>query len=181
MSESDGRNQAYQAYSGGDNAAGMPPAAPPVGMPAGVAVSRPQPVDLAVKLLWVKVVLAVVGALAVLLERESLRRIMAKSDLSPSDLDTALNVAVAGSLFIGLIGAILWGVCAVFVGQGAQWARILTTVFAVLGLVGTLFSFAQDSTSLSRILTLVSAVISLALLVLLWRKESSAYFKALRF
>ncbi len=64
-------------------------------------------------------------------------------------------------------------------GQGRGWARIVATVLGGLNVVMTLFSVASgNATALAMVLGLVNLVLAVAILVLLWKKESSAFYAA---
>ena len=167
MNEPQGRDETYQAAVSGDDDDNSMLLAPPAKPSAAVLAPRPRPVDVAVKLLWIKVALSVVGAVTAVLERGAVRRQLEGGSYTPSELDTAVKLTIAGSIFLAVVGAILWGLNAVFVGRGASWARNFATVLAVLGLLGTLFSLANQATAVSRVLTVGSAVVSVAALSLM--------------
>jgi hypothetical protein len=66
-------------------------------------------------------------------------------------------------------------------GKGRSWARIVATVLGALSVLSLLSSVAQGQlTTLNLIVSLVSLALAIAILVLLWRKESSAYYDAVK-
>lgn len=148
---------------------------------------RPQPVDLAVKLIWVMIALSVVSALVTFVSLDSIVD-QALEDAGVSEdltADTVRSGAVVGAV-IGLVISVgLYALLAVFIGKGANWARITYTVLAGLGLLFSLISFttgtAMSGPVLLMLISLVSLVLTVAVLWLLWRPESSAWFKRPRF
>jgi hypothetical protein len=143
----------------------------PIGGQPPAPLQPPQPVLTAVKLMYVGAGLELLGLI--------------------------LNI-VSGSANVGygivvpLIGAGIWIWMAVSNKAGKNWARITSTVFfgldcLVLLLVligaGALISLTNGAATAAVVLALVAAVIvwlvGLGAIILLWRKESSAYFAAM--
>ena len=61
------------------------------------------------------------------------------------------------------------------------WARVVATVLGALTVLSPVSSVAQGQmTTLNLIVSLISLVLAIAVLVLLWRKESSAYYEAVK-
>jgi hypothetical protein len=87
---------------------------------------------------------------------------------------------VTFAVILGLIGIGLWIWMASANKAGKNWARITSTVFFGLDTLGLLASFSQAETLLGRLVSLVVWLIGLGVIVMLWRKESSAYFAAAR-
>jgi hypothetical protein len=145
---------------------------------AAVPADPPPPLALAVRLMYLGAVLSVVSSLLTLVQRDALRTQLAKGGLAASQLDTALNVAVVTAVIVGLIGAALWVLNAVFNARGAKWARILSTVLGGLAILSTLASLTQPASGLNRLLSIVELLIAVAVVVLIWRPESSRYYEA---
>ena len=77
----------------------------------------------------------------------------------------------------GVIGIGLWLWMARANNQGKNWARILSTVLfglATLDLVGV---FSQPKTVLGLVFPVLTWLVGLGAVFLLWRPESSAFFK----
>ncbi|MFK5691250.1 hypothetical protein ACI3EY_16455 [Ornithinimicrobium sp. LYQ92] len=159
------------------------------------AVAKPQPVGLAQKLMYAGGVLSLVSGLTVLFsDEETLRQQMqeemesAGQTVDPAMVDAAVMGAMWGGPIFGVIVAAIWFLLAVFNGKGKGWARIVATVLGALNIVGTLISLAGvggmpgmgSGGALNLVLSLLSAAIAAAVIFLLWRKESSAYFAATR-
>ena len=160
-----------------DPAAGPPGPAPQVGVPASISN--------AVKLMYAGAVISLINALSVLFTRDTMRTSVADAlrkqgkSVDASTVDSAVNVGIILGLVIGLIGVALWIWMARTNQSGRSWARVVATVLGALNILFTLLSLGQDtSTGLSRILGIISAILAVVILVLLWRKESSAFYAA---
>lgn len=110
------------------------------------------------------------------------------SGMSDAQTDTFASLLDGATIVFSLIFAGLWVLNAVFNAKGAKWARIFATVLGGLGIVGGLFSLggllvglaagATTTTSvLSTIGSLVIAGIAAAVLVLIWKPASSAFYQ----
>ena len=169
------------------------PSAPFGSMPSGptgqgVPAAVPPPsIQRAVLLMRVGAALSVLSILITLLTRDSLRSrvtsTLRKSNaaLSASQVDSAVSLAIGIAVVVGLVSVGLWLWMASANGKGRSWARIVATVLGVLSVLSLLFSLAQGQmTTLNLIVSLVSLALAIAILVLLWRKESSAYYDAVK-
>lgn len=160
------------------------------------AVAKPQPVGLAQKLMYAGGVLSLVSGLLVLFsDEEALRQQMqeemeaAGQAVDPAMVDAAVMGAMWGGPIFGVVFAAIWFLLAVFNGKGKGWARIVATILGALNVVTTVVSLvginampgaAATGGGLNLVLSLLSAAIAAAVIFLLWRKESSAYFAATR-
>jgi hypothetical protein len=173
---------------------GEPPAAPPDGGPpaapqyGGVApaapVARPTSIDRAVLLMKIGAVLALVGVALVFLEQDAMRSVVetALEDSGQSVDSSTVDAAVLASLGIGavmgVIGAGLWWWMAIANGRGRPWARIVASVFFGLSTMSLVASLLQPQPPLSRVLGIVQWFVGLAVIVLIWRRESTEYYRA---
>lgn len=91
--------------------------------------------------------------------------------------DDARRSVVVGVVVSALVSVGLAALFAFFISRGAGWARI---VYSVLGVVGLLFSLGSlsDQPGVNLVLSLVGMVLTVASIVLLFRPESNAYFRA---
>jgi uncharacterized membrane protein len=131
--------------------------------------------------MWVGAALSVVGVLATFTQTDAIREAVEDSDssLSPSEIDTAVNIGVGVSVLFGVIGVGLWLWMAWANGQGKSWARVMATVFGALNLISTVVNLASASaTGLGLALGLVGLVLAAVILVLLYRPESSRFYEA---
>ncbi|MDQ3415985.1 MAG: hypothetical protein M3474_02570 [Actinomycetota bacterium] len=64
-------------------------------------------------------------------------------------------------------------------GQGRSWARIVATVLAGINVLFTAFGLASGNVApVASILSVVKLILAIVIVVLLWRKESSAFYAA---
>jgi hypothetical protein len=94
-----------------------------------------------------------------------------------SQVNTAANSSIALIIVVGLIGIGLWIWMARANKAGKNWARITGTVFFGIDTLDLLGLFAQRPASLSVVFAVVIWLIGLAAVVMLWRRESTAFFK----
>jgi hypothetical protein len=158
------------------------PSAPQHGGPgsgSAAPATPPPPLALAVKLMYAGAVLALLEVVANVLERDAIRsQITDVGRLDPATVDAAVTAAVVVASVLSLLTAGLWVLNAVFNARGQKWARILSTILGGLALLFSLGSLAQPAGGLSRVLTFVSLLIAAAVVVLIWRPESSQYYEA---
>ncbi len=160
---------------------------PGPGAQAASAPVQPQSIQRAVLLMRVGAGLSLLSIIITLLTRDSLRsqvaRALRKSSttLTAQQVDTAVTVAVSIAVVVGLISVGLWLWMASANAKGRSWARIVATVLGALSVLSLLSSVAQrQMTTLNLVVSLISLVLAIVILVLLWRKESSAYYEAVR-
>lgn len=94
--------------------------------------------------------------------------------------DAAMDAGRTGAIVGAIVGLVVFGglfvLLAIFIRKGANWARIVWTVFAAIGLVFGVIGLLADQPVLLLLVGIVSMVITVIVLVLLWTKESNAYF-----
>lgn len=98
---------------------------------------------------------------------------------SSAQVNTNVHQLVATTIIGNLIGMGLWIWMAFMNKAGKNWARITGTVFFCLDTLGLVIGFARAEVIGSRILTVIIWLIGLGAVILLWRKESTAFFKGL--
>ena len=164
----------------------------PGNMPGPSGASAPAPVappsiQRAVLLMKVGAALSVLSILITLLTRDSLRSQVestlrkSNSALTSQQIDTAVSIGIVTAVVVGLISAGVWLWMASANGKGRSWARIVATVLGALSVLSLLSSVAQGQmTALNLVVGVVSLVLAVVILVLLWRKESSAYYDAVK-
>jgi hypothetical protein len=148
-------------------------------VPVAPPAEQPPPIRAAVRLMYVGAALSVIGILLTLGTRDEMRDQIAEDrpELSQSELDTALNVGTALVIIVGLIGVGLWLWMAAANGQGKAWARIVATVLGGLNVLFTLLGL-PNATAVSVVFSVVGLVLAAAILILLWRPESSRFYEA---
>ena len=80
------------------------------------------------------------------------------------------------AILSGAVGAVLWLWMARANSQGKNWARITSSVFFALATV-SLFSVLNAPSVLGVIFAVALWVVGLGAIILLWRGESSDFFK----
>ena len=160
----------YQPYPGGGAAEPEPPQRP----------EPPTPVQQAVKLMYAGAIVSAISLIITLLTVGSLKTAIHNADpsLSATKLHSAEVAAVAVAIIFGLIGIGLWLWMAYANKAGKNWARITATVFFGLDTLSVLTSFRQAEPVLSRVISILIWLIGLGAIVLLYQRESSAYFSA---
>lgn len=168
-----GQYPAYPQYPGQAGA----PAKPPI----------PQTVQNAFYLMIAGAVLQVVSGIATLGSASKIRSaiITQHPDYTTTQVNNAVHVGEAFAIIIVLIGMGLWIWMAFAIRAGKNWARITGTVFfgieSLSLIVGLAASNSSTVTTKASGFTVVMGIViwlaGLATLILIWNKQSSAYFK----
>jgi hypothetical protein len=96
--------------------------------------------------------------------------------LNASQVSQTFTAAIEVAIISGVIGTVLWLWMARANGQGRNWARILSTVFfglATLTLVATL----KAPSLVGTVFGTLTWLVGLAAIVLLWRKDSTDFYR----
>jgi hypothetical protein len=159
----------YQPYPGG----GADPVGP-VGRPP-----IPPSVTNAVRLMYVGAGLAALGLILELVSLSALKTAIrnASPNLTTAQVNSAEAVAVGIFVVVGLIGIGLWIWMALANKAGHNWARIVATVLFGLDTLFLLASLVRAGAAAGLIAGVVTWLVGLGATILLWRKESSAYFQ----
>lgn len=170
-----GEQPSYGAYPA--DAAGAPRQAPP-------APTQPPSIALAVKLMWAGAAVSLVGLVVAFARLGSMKDDIAdqlrKDDpsVSQSTIDAAYTLGIVFAIVIGGVGVLMWAWMAWKNGQGRSWARVVATVLGGLNVVFTLIGFAgQNTESTSIIFSLITLALAVVILILLWKKESTAFYE----
>lgn len=159
----------YQPYPGGGaDPTGLTPR-PPI----------PPSVTNAVRLMYVGAGLAALGLILEFISLSSLKTAIrnASPTLTNAQVNSAETVAIAIFVIVGLIGIGLWVWMALANKAGHNWARIVATVLFGLDTLFLLLSLARASTGAGLAAGVITWLVGLGATILLWRKESSAYFQ----
>lgn len=167
------------------------PGTPAGGQPGSPRAAVPQPgsIRLAVRLMWagaaVSFLSLVVGIATLGGAKDEIRDELIKDDpnVSQSTVDAAYAIAVTSIVVVGVLSVLLWLWMAWKNGQGRSWARVVATVLGGLNVVFTLIWLVTPNVSPNADVaalgfSLINLVIAIAILVLLWRKESSDFYAA---
>jgi hypothetical protein len=133
----------------------------------------------AVKLMYVGAGLDVVGVLIAILSKGTIRSALRKA--YPNDSTATINRAIKAEIVflivLAVIGVALWIWMAQKNKAGRNWARITGTVFFGISTLLQVVGLVQHTSALSKLISIVVWLLGLTIVVLLWRRESSAYFK----
>ncbi len=153
----------YQPYPSGGESAG--PLRPPA----------PAPVLTAVKLMYAGAAVFTVSLIISFISVAFIGRSAATLRLAgrSQPLPVAIAVGIAG----GLVVIALWLWMARANSQGRNWARILSTVLFGLATLKLISVFSEPKTVLGLIFWAPAWLAGLAAVWLLWRPDSSAFFK----
>lgn len=168
----------YQAYPTGGGANQIP---------ATERGPQPQTLRNAVRLMWVGAAFALIGAIVTLvlssriknavrtaaLKANATNRSEGKTVLTASQIHSLENITVIFLAVLLLIGVLLWVWMAWANNRGRNWARIVATVLFALNTISLIFSFGRAS--LSIIFVILGWLVGLGAIVLLWRRETTAY------
>jgi len=130
------------------------------------------------------IILAVLAlsALSTALSFVFLDDIIEAAGINPGDADA--DAARAGAMIGSVVGFLvfggLWVLLGVFLRKGANWARIVLTVLAALGLVFGVIGLLGEQPVLFLMLSLAQMALDVALLYFMWRPDSSAYLQGRR-
>jgi hypothetical protein len=95
-----------------------------------------------------------------------------------SQVNTAADSSIALIVIVGLIGIGLWVWMAWANKRGKNWARITgTALFALYTLDMILGLSVQSAAAVSLVVGFVLWLIGLGTVIMLWRRESSEFFK----
>jgi len=171
----------YQPYPTGSGSNDL---APPAARP-------PQPPALrnAVRLMLAGAALALIGVIVsaafsskirstvtkAAVKANATRRSQGKSLLTASQIHSLANVTVVLLVVVGIIGVLLWLWMAWANNKGSSWARIVATVLFGLNTISLFLDVGRASIAIIPVA--VGWLIGLVAIVLLWRRETTAYIK----
>jgi hypothetical protein len=158
----------YQPYPGG---AQMPEVSrPPV----------PKSVQNAVKFMYVGAALSLIGIAVDLATPNATKRAIEKRSprLTISQVNSREHALLIVAIVIGLIAAGVWFWLARSSLRGKNWARITGTVLFALYTIDNLVSLGLSTAGLVHLYGLLGWLIGLGAVVFLWRRDSTAFFKA---
>jgi hypothetical protein len=108
-------------------------------------------------------------------------------NLSPVNLNATVGFVVAFTIVFGLVAIGCWLLTARSCKKGKNWARILGSVLFALDTLRILLVIAGRASSTARLFNHLGVLVAdetvvwligLAAIVLLWRRSSTAFFKA---
>jgi len=150
-------------------------------LPAARRPPMPPSVRVAVRLMYAGAVASVLNAGVDIATVSATRRAIVKlaGHAGPGAPGRLSHVLVAGFIVDGLIGVALWLLIAWGCRNGMAWGRIIGTIVCVIATVDLVAIVATGLTAVpARLGWAVVWLLGLIVVVLLWRRESSAFFKA---
>ena len=157
----------YQPYpSGGKPLEALRPAAPPSVLNA-------------VKLMYAGAAVSLVSLVISLTDISGTKAAIKKArpDLTATQISQLNGFIIGLAIVSGLVGIGLWLWMSWANKGGKNWARIFSSVLFALATLDLFGVFSQPKTALGLIFTLLTWVIGLGAIVLLWRPDSSQFFK----
>ena len=160
----------YQPYPGGTQLP-EPATRPPV----------PPSITRAVQLMYIGAAASLIGIVIEILARHAIRNALATRKtahpLTTSQLNSDYHLVLGVAIVGGVIGVALWLWMAYSCKAGKGWARIVSTVLFAIDTL-SLLAGAITSAGAARIYGIVVWLIGLAAVILLWQRQSTAYFKS---
>ena len=139
----------------------------------------PSTVVTAVKLMYagaaVSTVSLVVSLVSIGGTKAEIRK--ARPNLTAAQVSSLNTFIISLAVVSGLIGVGLWLWMARANNQGRNWARILSTILFCLATLDLVGVFSEPKTALGLIFPVLTWLVGLGAVFLLWRPESSAFFK----
>ena len=150
------------------------------------AEQRPEPprtVQNAVKFMYAGAAVSAIYLIASLATVGNLKGDIhsAQPKLTPSQVNSLSNFLLVSTIVLGLVGIGLWIWMSWANRQGKNWARITSTVLFGLYTIETFSTLSQTRAVLALAFAIVIWLIGLGAVILLWRPESTAFFKAPRY
>ncbi len=163
---------------------GTQPPLPPEGQPPppsgrGLA-GPPSSLLAAVKLMYVGAGLQALALVFSIAARVELREQIAaeQPELTTAQVERAMNVQLMSVAIVDVLAIAMWIWMARTNQRGLEWARIVATVLGPLNIAFTVFSLAQAE-GVAIVVRILTIALSAAILFLLYRPDSTAYYKAI--
>jgi hypothetical protein len=101
----------------------------------------------------------------------------ARPSLTATQINQLNTFIISLAIVSGVLGIALWLWMAWANNQGKNWARILSTVLFGLATLDMIGVFSQPKTVYGLIFPVLTWLVGLGAVFLLWRPESTAFFK----
>ena len=141
--------------------------------------SAPPSVLNAVKLMYAGAAVSTVSLVISLVDISGTKAAIKKArpSLTVAQVNQLNTFIITLAIVSGVIGVALWLWMAKANGQGRNWARILSSVLFGLATLDMFGVLSQPKTLLGLVFPVLTWLIGLGAVILLWRKDSSAFFK----
>jgi hypothetical protein len=171
----------YPEYAGRDRTEGAmyEPDTTSGQMPEPQRIPPPRSVQNAVKFMYAGAAVEVIALVVALIARSSMRSALLKlhPDYTAAQLHTAVNVQTVSLVTGAAVATGLWLWMAWANGRGHNWARILAAIFFGISTLDLFFTFAAVRALGSLIIASIIWLIGLAAIVLLFSRDSNAFFR----
>jgi hypothetical protein len=140
----------------------------------------PASVRNAVRVMYVGAAASILGIVIDVLTVSATKKAIEKRShhLTASQINSSQHVLVIAFIIGGLIGAAVWFFLARSCLSGKNWARITGTVLFGLATVDTLGGLSAPIAGAVKIWAILVWLVGLTAVVFLWRRGSTAFFKA---
>jgi hypothetical protein len=144
-----------------------------------VRPAAPAPVLNAVKLMYAGAAVSLVSLVISLTDVSGTKAAIKKArpDLTATQISQLNGFIIGLAIVSGLVGVGLWLWMSWANKGGKNWARIFSTVLFGLATLDLFGVFSQPKTALGLIFPLLTWLIGLGVIILLWRPDSSQFFK----
>lgn len=160
---------AYPAYPGGAYGYAAPaPVKPPM----------PNSVRIAVNLMFAGLAIGLINMIIGLTQLSSVEDHLRSLGYSDATINSDKGVFVASAVVGGLIGAGLWLWMALATRAGHNYARIVSSVFFGIGVVGSISNLASSWVpAIDKISSVATLLVGLLAIIFVWKGESGPYFR----
>lgn len=143
-------------------------------------VGPPSSLLAAVKLMYVGAGLQALALVFSFAARVELREQIAEEqpELTADQVERAMNIQLLSVAIVDILAIAMWIWMAQTNQRGLEWARIVATVLAPLNIAFTFFSLSQAA-GVAIIIRFLTIALSAAILFLLYRPDSTAFYKAI--
>jgi hypothetical protein len=101
----------------------------------------------------------------------------AKPSYTVAQVNQLDHFIIAVAVISGLVGIALWLWMSRENGLGRNWARILSSVLFGLATLDLFGVISQPKTAIGLVFPVLTWLVGLATIILLWRRESTAFFR----
>jgi multisubunit Na+/H+ antiporter MnhB subunit len=148
-------------------------------VPGPQRIPPPRSVQNAVKLMYAGAAVEVIALVVALITRNSIKSALLKihPNYTAAQLHSAVTVQTISLVIGAAVATGLWLWMAWANGRGHNWARILSAVFFGISTLDLLITFAAERAPGSLIVGFVIWLVGLGAIVLLFSRESNAFFR----
>jgi hypothetical protein len=139
----------------------------------------PSTVRIAVLLMFVGALAALVGIVVTLANADHIRQLFEDTvpKMTPDKVDNATTFAIVQQIVLNVLRAALWVVLALFVRQGRQWARVVSTLVTVLGVLLILRGIGEVDEVGTLIAGWAQIACGVLAVILIWLPPSMPWFR----